>query len=190
MYWMVAQDSLHPISRWLSQRWCANITFARVLQRSWWPFTLCASRWSWPRVWRHTPRRRIHQRMVWRYLGWRRVSIARRCIWGHVGRQRGKWFVEQHGSGIRRWLLSSRRVLGGLLPTSVRQRLIALHAEYALRRPCILQVIDLAFAIPTPEAARTEGLVTGEDGEVFDLVPTGAAAVRAVVADKGAIAKK
>jgi hypothetical protein len=33
-------------------------------------------------------------------------------------------------------------------------------------------------------------LVTGEDGEVFDLVPTGAAAVRAVVADKGAIAKK
>jgi len=33
-------------------------------------------------------------------------------------------------------------------------------------------------------------LVAGEDGEVFDLVAAGAAAVRAVVADEGAISKE
>lgn len=46
------------------------------------------------------------------------------------------------------------------------------------------------LAVPTPEAARAEGLLAGEDGQVFDLVPTGIAAVGAVVADERAIAEE
>lgn len=58
------------------------------------------------------------------------------------------------------------------------------HAKYPLRGPRVFEVVNLAFAISTSEAARTEGLVAGEDGKVFDLITAGAAAICAIVADK------
>lgn len=64
------------------------------------------------------------------------------------------------------------------------------HAEDPLRRPRISQVLDLALAVPTPEAARAKCLVARKYSQVLDLLPTGAAAVCAVVADEGAIAEK
>ena len=64
------------------------------------------------------------------------------------------------------------------------------HAKDALRGARIAQVLDLPLAVATSEAARAEGLVAGEDGQVFDLVSAGIAAVGAVVADEGAIAKE
>lgn len=67
---------------------------------------------------------------------------------------------------------------------------MAAHAKDALRRPRIPQVFNLPLAVPAPKAARAEGLVASEDCEVFDLVAASVAAVRAVVADQGAIAEE
>nr|POE94634.1 hypothetical protein CFP56_16871 [Quercus suber] len=67
---------------------------------------------------------------------------------------------------------------------------MAAHAEDALGRACIAQVLDLSLAVPAAEAGRAERLVAGEDGEVFDLVAAGVAAVGAVVADERAIAEE
>lgn len=67
---------------------------------------------------------------------------------------------------------------------------MTLHAEDALRGPSISKVLNLALAVAAFEASGTEGLVAGEDGEVFNLVAAGAAAVGAVVADEGAIAEQ
>lgn len=67
---------------------------------------------------------------------------------------------------------------------------MAVHAEDSLRRPRISEVLNLAFAVSTTETGGTECLVPGKDGQVFNLVPTGAATVRAVVADERAIAEK
>lgn len=64
------------------------------------------------------------------------------------------------------------------------------HAEDALGGPRIAEVLDLALAVAASEAARAEGLVAGEDGEILNLVVAGAAAVRAVVADEGAVAEQ
>lgn len=64
------------------------------------------------------------------------------------------------------------------------------HAEDALRCPSISEVLDLALAVSAPKACGTERLVAGENGELFDLVSACRAAVRAVVADEGAIAEE
>jgi hypothetical protein len=56
------------------------------------------------------------------------------------------------------------------------------HAEDTLRSAGIAQVLDLALAIPTPEAVGTKGLVAGQDGEILDLVAAVVAAICAVVA--------
>ena len=64
---------------------------------------------------------------------------------------------------------------------------MAAHAEDTLRRAGIAKVLDLALAVATTEAVGAEGLVAGQDGEVFDLVAAGIAAVGAVVADERAI---
>jgi hypothetical protein len=56
------------------------------------------------------------------------------------------------------------------------------HAKDALRGPRIAQVLDLAFAVPAAETTGAESLIAGQDGEIFDLVATGAAAVCAIVA--------
>lgn len=67
---------------------------------------------------------------------------------------------------------------------------MAIHTENALRGPSIAQIFNLPLAIPTSEACSAEGLVPSKDGQVLDLVPTGAAAVGAVVANEGAIAEE
>lgn len=59
---------------------------------------------------------------------------------------------------------------------------MARHAEDTLRRAGIAQVLDLALAIPTSKTICTKGLVTRQDGEIFNLVATVVAAVCAVVA--------
>jgi hypothetical protein len=64
------------------------------------------------------------------------------------------------------------------------------HAEDALRGTGIAQVLDLALAVPTPETVCTEGLVAGQNGQVFDLVPAMVAAICAVVADERAVAEQ
>lgn len=64
------------------------------------------------------------------------------------------------------------------------------HAEDTLRGAGIAQVLDLALAIPTPEAVGTEGLVAGQDGEILDLVAAVVAAICTVVAYQGAVAEQ
>jgi hypothetical protein len=64
---------------------------------------------------------------------------------------------------------------------------MARHAEDSLRGTGISEVLDLALAVPTSEAIRTEGLVTSKDGQVLDLVPAVVTAVCAIVAYQGAI---
>ena len=61
---------------------------------------------------------------------------------------------------------------------------MALHTEDALRSPCVSEVLDLLLAVPTFEAVRTEGLVSRENGKVFNLVAAVTAAVCTVVADE------
>ena len=61
---------------------------------------------------------------------------------------------------------------------------MTVHAEYALRRAGISQVLNLFLAIAALEAVCTKGLVSREDGQVLNLVPTAAAAVCAVVANQ------
>ncbi len=77
-----------------------------------------------------------------------------------------------------------------LLPAPRHQALMTRHAEYALRCPCIAQVLNLAFTVAALEAIRTEGLITRQDGQVLNLVAARTAAVCAVVADEGAITKQ
>lgn len=64
------------------------------------------------------------------------------------------------------------------------------HAEDALRRPRISEILNLALAVAAAEAAGTEGLIAGQDCQVLDLVAARAAAVSAVVADERAIAEQ
>lgn len=64
------------------------------------------------------------------------------------------------------------------------------HAKDSLGSARITQILNLPFAIATPETAGAEGLVASEDGQVFDLVAAGIAAICAVVADEGAVAEE
>jgi hypothetical protein len=67
---------------------------------------------------------------------------------------------------------------------------MTVHAEYALRSPRISQVLDLLLAVPAFEAIGAEGLVSGQDGQILNLVAAAATAVCAVVADQGSITEK
>ncbi|KAL9057947.1 MAG: hypothetical protein Q9206_002143 [Seirophora lacunosa] len=67
---------------------------------------------------------------------------------------------------------------------------MALHAEYALRCPRILEVLDLLLAVPTSKTRGTEGLVSGQDSQILNFVPTGAAAVGTIVADQRPVAEE
>lgn len=64
------------------------------------------------------------------------------------------------------------------------------HTEYALARPRISQVFNLALAVATSETGGAKCLIAGEDCEVFDLVAACVAAVCAVVTNKGAVAEE
>lgn len=67
---------------------------------------------------------------------------------------------------------------------------MAAHAEYSLRCTSITQIFDFPFAISTTKTSGTKGLVARKDREVFDLVAARSAAVRAVIANEGAIAEE
>ena len=81
------------------------------------------------------------------------------------------------------------RIPSSLLPASSHQRLMAVHAKYSLRGTGIAEVIDLALAVATLEASGAKGLVASQDSHVLDLVPTGTAAVGAIVTDQRSITK-
>jgi hypothetical protein len=59
---------------------------------------------------------------------------------------------------------------------------VAVHAENALRRPRISQVLNLPLAIAALEAIGTEGLIASQYGKVLNLVSAITAAVGAIVA--------
>lgn len=67
---------------------------------------------------------------------------------------------------------------------------MAAHTKYALRCPGISQVVDFALAIPAAETRRAECLIARKDGKIFNLVAARAAAVGAVVANKGAVTEQ
>lgn len=58
------------------------------------------------------------------------------------------------------------------------------HAKDSLRGSGVAKVFNFLLAVAAPEALSAKGLVACEDGEVFDLIPTGAATVRAVATDQ------
>lgn len=61
---------------------------------------------------------------------------------------------------------------------------MALHAKNTLGGAGVSQILNFLLAVSAFEAAGAEGLFTGEDGKIFNLVATGTAAVGAVVADQ------
>ena len=67
---------------------------------------------------------------------------------------------------------------------------MAVHTKDALRCSSIAKVLDLLLTISTLEAISAESLVTGQDGQIFNLIATVTAAVCAVVAYERAIAKQ
>lgn len=67
---------------------------------------------------------------------------------------------------------------------------MAAHAKDALGGPCITEIFNLALAVSTAKAAGAKGLISGQDGQVLNLVATGAATVGAVVANEGAVAEE
>jgi hypothetical protein len=67
---------------------------------------------------------------------------------------------------------------------------MAVHAKYTVRRPSIAKVFNLSLAVPTAEARCAEGLVSGQDSEVLNLIVAGATAVGAVVAYERAITEQ
>ena len=64
------------------------------------------------------------------------------------------------------------------------------HAKYALTRPRISQVLDLALAVPTSEACRAKCLIASQDGKIFNLVSASIATIGTIVTDERAIAEK
>lgn len=58
------------------------------------------------------------------------------------------------------------------------------HAKNALRSSSVSEALNLAFTITAFEAGCTEGLISCEDGEILNLVPTGTAAVCAIVTNQ------
>lgn len=67
---------------------------------------------------------------------------------------------------------------------------MAFHAKYPLRRPGIFEVLNLLLAVSTAETGGTKGLIPGENGKIFDFVPTGTAAIGTIVANEGAVAEE
>jgi hypothetical protein len=65
---------------------------------------------------------------------------------------------------------------------------MAVHAEDPLRCSRVPKILNLPLAVATAKAGSTESLISGENGQILNLIATGAAAVRAVVADERSIA--
>lgn len=64
---------------------------------------------------------------------------------------------------------------------------MAVHTENALSCACIAQILDLPFTVPAFETIGAKGLVSCQYGQILDLVSAAAAAVRAIIAYKGAV---
>ena len=67
---------------------------------------------------------------------------------------------------------------------------MTVHAKYPVSGPGIAQVFDLSLAVPTAEACCAKGLVSGQDGQVLNLITASTTAVGAVVANKRPISKQ
>ena len=67
---------------------------------------------------------------------------------------------------------------------------MAVHTEYSLRGPSISEILNLPLTISTLEAVGAKCLIAGKNGKVFNLVHAAAAAVSAVIAYEGAVAKQ
>lgn len=67
---------------------------------------------------------------------------------------------------------------------------MTIHAKYSLRSASIAKVFNLSLTVAASEAMGAEGLVACEDGEVFDLLPTRAAVVRAFATNQRPIAQQ
>jgi hypothetical protein len=64
------------------------------------------------------------------------------------------------------------------------------HAENPLRSSCVSKILNLALAIPAAKAGGAEGLVSGKNCQVFNLISTRTTAVCAVIADERSITEK
>jgi hypothetical protein len=69
-----------------------------------------------------------------------------------------------------------------ILASLLGQGLVARHAKDALGSSGISKVLDFVFAVSTSEAACTESLISGQNGQIFNLVAASAAAICTVVA--------
>lgn len=67
---------------------------------------------------------------------------------------------------------------------------MTVHAEDALRGARISEIFNLSFTVATLEAVGAEGLISGQDGEVLDLVAAAAATVGTVIADERSITEE
>ena len=67
---------------------------------------------------------------------------------------------------------------------------MAIHAKDTLRGASIAEVLDLAFAVSTAEAAGAKSLVSGEDSEILNLVAARRAAVGTVITYKRTVAEQ
>jgi hypothetical protein len=56
------------------------------------------------------------------------------------------------------------------------------HAKDPLGCLRVAQIFDFSFAVPASKASGAEGLFSGQDREIFDLIAAGTAAVRAIIA--------
>jgi hypothetical protein len=74
------------------------------------------------------------------------------------------------------------------LAPSGHQCFVAIHAEDSLRSASIAQVLDLPLTIAALEAIGAKRLVSGQYGQILNLVPTTATTICAIIADQGAIA--
>lgn len=67
---------------------------------------------------------------------------------------------------------------------------MTIHTEDALGCARIAQVFDLSLAVAASEALSTEGLITGEDGEILNFVTAGVATIGTVATDQGTVAEE
>jgi hypothetical protein len=61
---------------------------------------------------------------------------------------------------------------------------MATHTKDSLGGSGISQVLNLPLAVSASEATSTERLIGCQDSEIFDLIATSIATVRAIIADK------
>lgn len=60
---------------------------------------------------------------------------------------------------------------------------MTIHTKDSLGCARITEVLDLSLAVAASEALSTEGLVTGEDSEILNLVTAGVTTIGTVAAD-------